>query len=275
MTGNKLRAQGVVRWLADEGLETVTAHGVVRQFGVRLGLAHAVLARMAAANQLYRVKRGLYIPLPPSYWGRRGAPVITDWYKVAKHLAAPDAYFLAYFTAMDLHQMTQHPLATVFVATVVQKKTVELDTAQFRFITLTERKFAFGHEPQRIGGGEAIEAADLERTFLDCADRPDLCGGAEAIVQGFARRHDDLQRDRLLRYVLELGQPVTTKRLGYLLEIVGHGDPRLIRELERLAGRIGNYAPLIPGGGEDVERNKRWELDINVDPDRLMRAIAT
>jgi len=31
----------------------------------------------------------------------------------------------------------------------------------------------------------------------------------------------------------------------------------------------------VPGDDPVVERNKRWELDINVDPERLMEAVTT
>jgi predicted transcriptional regulator of viral defense system len=126
-----------------------------------------------------------------------------------------------------------------------------------------------------VAPGKTAEVADLERTFLDAVDRQDLCGGIEEVVRGFARRHDDLDRERLLRYVVEFDAPVVTKRLGFLLEIVGHGDTRLLRELERLAVRMKRYTLLAPGGGAVVERSKRWELEINADPERLMDAVTT
>jgi hypothetical protein len=143
---------------------------------------------------------------------------------------------------------------------------------------------AFGYDPRRpiltdvsfeIPPGKRVEAADLERTFIDAVDRLDLCGGIEEVTRGFARRHADLDRERLLRYLVEFDAPVVVKRIGFLLEIVGHGDPRLFRELERLAPRVKWYAPLVPGEDPAVERNKRWELDINVDPERLIKAVST
>jgi predicted transcriptional regulator of viral defense system len=103
----------------------------------------------------------------------------------------------------------------------------------------------------------------------------DLCGGIEEVVRGFARRHDDLDRERLPLFVVEFDAPVVTKRLGFLLEIVGHGDARLMRELERLATRLKHYTLLVPSGGAVIERNKRWELEINADPERLMDAVTT
>jgi predicted transcriptional regulator of viral defense system len=124
--------------------------------------------------------------------------------------------------------------------------------------------------------GNPVEVADLERTFLDCVDRMELCGGLEEVVRGFDRRHRDLDRERLLRYTLQLDGPVAAKRLGLLLELVGHGDARLLRELERTTPRLGYYAPLDPGAERQAtERNRRWELDVNAGVDKLLQALRT
>ena len=272
---HQLRIQDVLAWVAEEDLEAFTLDDLVERFGATRKAARELGYRLAAGNYAHRLKQGLYLPLPPNYWKRPKTPIVANWYLVAKHLAAPDPYFLAYYTAMELHRMIQHPLTTVFVATTARKADVQVGPTSVRFVRLVENKFAFGHEPLQVERGKPVEAADLERTFLDAVDRPDLCGGIEEVTRGFARRHDDLERERFLRYVVELDQPVVTKRLGFLLEIVGHGDPRLPRELERLAGRLKTYTLLVPGDGDVVERSRRWELDINVDPQRLMDAVTT
>jgi predicted transcriptional regulator of viral defense system len=104
----------------------------------------------------------------------------------------------------------------------------------------------------------------------------ELCGGLEEVVRGFDRRHRDLDREKLLRYILQFDGPVAAKRLGLLLELVGHGDVRLFRELERTTPRLGFYAPLEPGGEpQATERNRRWELDVNADMDKLLHALKT
>ena len=270
-----LRARDILGWIAEEDRDAFTLDDVVQRFDVPRQTARGAVARMMAANQIHPIRRGRYIPLPPNHWHRPDTPFVADWRVVARELVAPDPYFLAYYTAMELHHMIQHPLRTVFVATTAQRADVEKKEVAFRFVRIPPRRFEFGHGPTQIPPGKTVELADLERTFVDAVDRPDLCGGIEEVVRGFARRHLDLDRERLLRYALEFDAPVVVKRLGFLLEIVGHGDPRLSRELERLARRLKWYAPLAPGDDPVVERNKRWELDINVDPERLMDAATT
>jgi predicted transcriptional regulator of viral defense system len=270
-----LLIQDVLAWVADQDLDVFTLDDLVDQFHVPREIARQVGWRMAANNQAHRVKPGVYLPLGANYWKRPGTPLVANWHLVAKHLAAPSPYFLAYYTAMELNRMIQHPLATVIVATPERKGDVDVGPVAIRFVRLPQAQFRFGHQPMQLQPGKAVEVADLERTFLDAVDRTDLCGGIEEVVRGFARRHDELNRERLLRYVVELNKPVTTKRLGFLLEIVGHGDPRLIRDLEARATRLKTYTLLVPGQDEVRERNKRWELDVNADPDRLIEAATT
>jgi len=265
----------ILAWVADEDLDAFTLEDLTDRFGMPRATAYRRAARLVKANYVYRLKNGVYVPLPANHWHRPETPVVANWHVIARHLAAPDPYFLAYYTAMELHHMIQHPLRTVFIATTAQRADVEKKEVAFRFVRIPPRRFEFGHGPTQIPPGKTVELADLERTFVDAVDRPDLCGGIEEVVRGFARRHLDLDRERLLRYALEFDAPVVVKRLGFLLEIVGHGDPRLSRDLERFARRLKWYAPLAPGDDPVVERNKRWELDINVDPERLMDAATT
>lgn len=270
MTTLRTRAQDVLSWLADQGLEAFTVDDLVEGLGLARDTARDVARRMARANQILRLRKGLYLVLEANYWNRPGTPLVTNWHAVAAYLAAPGPYYLAYYTAMELHRMLQHPLLTVTVATTEQKPAVKIAPVRFRFVKLTLRKF-FGYEQRQLERGKAVNVADLERTFVDCADRLELCGGLEEVVRGFARRHDDLNPERLLRYMLQLDQPVTTKRLGFLLETVGHGDSKLMWELEEMAGRLRNYTPLVPGRPTaGADRSRRWELVINADRDRLL-----
>lgn len=271
-----LRARDILAWVAETDRDAFTLNEIVERFGVPREIARGAVARMMAANQIHAIRRGRYLPLPLEHWHRPDAPLVTDRRLVAKELVAPDPYFLAYYTAMELHSMTQHPLTTVFVATTTQRRSVDVGSVHYRFVTLSQRRFAFGHGPMQIRRGKTVEVADLERTFLDATDRPDLCGGIEEVVRGLARRHEDLERERLLRYVVELDVTAVTKRLGFLLEIVGHGDVRLMRELEQRATRSGRRQLLVTAGGAEIlERSRRWGLDINADADQLIRAAST
>lgn len=170
---------------------------------------------------------------------------------------------------MELHRMTQQPLRTVFVAMTRQRPEIMAANVAFRFVKLKKDRF-FGFEEMEVEQGHRVKVADLERTFVDCVDRPDLCGGLEEITRGFARRHADLNEDRLFRCLVKLDQPFAAKRLGFLLELVGHGDFELMRDMEVFAARVKKYIPLDTRGPKDGTRDRRWKLIINADVEKLL-----
>ncbi len=257
--------------LAGEGITFFTIDVLKQRLALDGPKAHQLAMRMVEANTARRIRRGLYVLRQPQEWGDPDE-FGTDWYRVAASLAEPGPYYLGYYTAMDVHQMIQHPLRTVFIAVPGPRRGVTTGPVRFRFVVVGERRF-FGLVKHRVEAGETVQVSDLERTFVDCADRFDLCGGLEEVFRGFARRHAELDADRLVRYAYQFDRAATTKRLGFLLEQVGHSDPDLLDGLERAGGRFKRYLPLVPGEPTTgAVRNRRWEILVNVDMAALRKA---
>ena len=263
----------IIARLAAEGVEAFTLADLQQRFDLTPKQAGGLAYRLTRQNLVRRLKRGLYAILEPADW--HGGPGLgVDRYWAAANAVRGEPYFLAYYTAMELHDMLQHPLRTVFVAVTKQHRPLTFGTVHMQFVTLAAGKF-FGEEDRRTAQGHVVKVAELERTFLDCADRPELCGGIEEVFRGFVRRRADLDVDRLLRFVHRLDKPVVTKRLGLLLELAG-GDPELLIELERAAGRLKRFVPLDKTAPIDgAERNRRWELIVNTDLRLLFAAART
>lgn len=270
----RFRAQEVLADLAERGLDFFTTDDLVEGLGIRPQAAHDVTRRLVAANQARRLKRGLYAVLDPAHWHRPDAGFTANWYLAAARLAEPGDYFLAYYTAMEIHQMLQHPLTTVIAATRQQRQTVRVGPVTFRFVKVGPRK-VFGIGERQLQRGKTVRVTDLERTFVDGADRPDLCGGIEEVFRGFGRRAEELDGDRLLRYAMRLRRASTTKRLGFLLEAVGYGEPAVLVELREIAGRLRHYVSLDPKRPRVGKRDRRWEILVNVPMDRLLRTRRT
>jgi predicted transcriptional regulator of viral defense system len=270
----EVRVQEVLAKLGEQGLDFFTTDDLVQRFGIPRQAAHDVTRRLVAANQAQRLKRGLYAVMEPAYWHRPDAGFVANWYLAAARLAEPADYFLAYYTAMEIHQMLQHPLTTVIAATTEQRPTVDVGPVTFRFVKVAKRK-VFGIDERQIQRGRTVNVANLEKTFLDAADRPDLCGGIEEVFRGFDRRAEALDGDRILRYAMRLGSPTTTKRLGFLLEAAGYAEPAVLLELREIAGRVHHYVLLDPKRPKDGKRDTRWEILANVPLDRLLKTRRT
>lgn len=263
----------IIARLAARGAEMFTLADLREQFNLDGPQAHQLGHQLTQRHLALRLKPGLYAILQPADWNA-GPYIGIDRYWAATTAVRAEAHYLAYYTAMEFHGMIQHPLRTVFVAVVKAHRDLTLGKVDVRFIRLTPRKL-FGHEDMRTAGGHVVKVAQLERTFLDCVDKPELCGGVEEVFRGFVRRREDLDADRLLRFVHRLDKPVLTKRLGFLLEVTG-GDPELLLELERTAGRLKRFTLLDKTAPADGgERNRRWEVIVNTDIRRLFAAART
>jgi len=270
--GRRRSRQEVVSDLTEAGLDFFTADDLTIRLGFSERQARKTLERMVAANQARRLQKGLYAFVHPADWNRPSAGYSANWYLTAARLISPHTYFIAYYSAMEIHSMLQHPLLTVFVATPIQKKPVVISPMRVRFVTLRPSRF-FSFEAKEVEPGRSVFVATLERTFVDCATRPELCGGLEEILSGYRRRLDDLDPAKLLNILNRLAEPTVTKRVGFLLEYAGLGNPTLFNELQHVAGRLGRYVPLVRGAAQtaDVWRDKRWELEINVPREELQR----
>lgn len=259
--------------LAAAGLDFFAVEDLETHLGLRPEQARKIAQRLQKLNLAWRLKRNLYALVGPADWVNRDV-LPTNWYRTGAALAGTTDYYLAYYTAMELHQMTQQPLRTVFIALTKQKPEIVAAKITFRFVKIKKERF-FGFEEFEVEQGHHVKVADLERTFLDCVDRPELCGGLEEVARALARRHGDVHGDRLLRYLFKLDQPFVCKRLGFLLELAGHGDMELMREMEMLAARVKKYIPLDKRGPQNGTRDRRWKVIINADLKKLLKTLRT
>lgn len=261
----QIRSTTVLAKLAEEDVHFFTVDDLQRVLSVDRGRAQLVAQRLADAGFARRLQRGLYALLDPSAWLDPKAGFVMGRYGAAAALA-PKPYYLGYYSAMDLHGMLGHPLLAVVVATKVQKRAVTIPPLRFRFIKVSDRRF-FGFEQRSVEGTSRVNVADLERTFIDCVDRFDLCGGVAEVAAGFGRSGRSLNQDRLVQYLERLSEPSLVKRLGYLLEQVDVAPTRLLRQLEEMSRRSSRFVPLDPHAAlaQEADRDRRWRLVLNAE----------
>jgi Predicted transcriptional regulator len=264
----QIRSTTVLAKLAEEDMRFFTVDDLQRVLNVDRGRARLVAQRLADAGFARRLQRGLYALLDPAAWLDPKGGFVSGRYGAAAVLA-PKPYYLAYYSAMDLHGMLGHPLLSVIVATRVQKNAITISPVRFQFVKLSDRRF-FGFEQRSVEGGSQANVADLERTFVDCVDRFDLCGGVGEVAAGFEHSGRSLNPDKLVQYLERLSEPSLAKRLGYLLEEVDVAPTRLLRQLEVVSRRSSRFVPLDPRADvpQEAVRDSRWKLILNADTGR-------
>ena len=175
---------------------------------------HAVLSRLQRGGWLKRIERGLYLLVPlsagPSRVWTEEALVI------AARLVTPSA--VAYWSALRFWNFTEQMPRTIFVQSPQRKFRPSLTIEGVRYQIVTIRHQGFFGIVQRAVSEQAVPITDREKTILDTADRPDLCGGIWQLAQTLRNHWAALDWPKLDAYLAHFASGALYKRLGYLVE---------------------------------------------------------
>jgi len=229
-----------------------------------------LLDQLARKKWLVRLVPGKYLVVPLEA-GLEDIPM-TDRFVIAREVLSPMPHYISHYSAMELHGMSTQPVNTVYVSVPKQRSSRLIAGVAYRFIYANARRF-WGWEETWVTDQDQVRVSDLEKTLLDCAARPELCGGIAELAKGLWLRKADLNEDRLVSYVQRLGHKAASKRLGFLLELYALGRPETIVALQ--VGLNRRYALLdaaLPNAGP---YRARWRLRVNLDPEELKAIVRT
>ena len=224
-----------------------------------------LLNRMTRKRVLFRIGRGRHIVLPPEvisdHRGYTADPLL-----LLNDLIPNIPFYVAYSSAAKVLGVTiQIPLVT-YVAVKEQRRPIDLKFARIEFIRLRS-SFFFGFE-ERNYFGSTIFCSDLEKTILDCIDRPELMGGVDFVTQLIAESFDEIDYDKLLGYCKKSDRKVIIQRLGFILKKLSLSHRkvprRILTALRNLQGRTYPYRidPRMPKRGK---LHEDWNIYENVD----------
>jgi predicted transcriptional regulator of viral defense system len=229
-----------------------------------------LLSELARKGWLVRLVPGKYLIVPLEA-GLESIPM-GDRFVIAHQILDPLPYYISHYSAMELHQMTTQPVNVVHVTVPRQRTSRTIAGVEYRFIYANPRSF-WGYEAFWATRQDQVQVSDLEKTLLDGATRPDLCGGLAELAKGLWLRKDDLDDRSLVTYAERLAHRAAAKRLGFLLETYGLGRPETLGSLQGLVNE--RYALLDPTLPDQGPYRARWRLRINLDPDELRAIIWT
>ena len=230
----------------------------------------ALLGRLARKKWLVRLKPGKYLIVPLEA-GLEGIPMV-DRYVIAREVLSPLPHYISHYSALELHEMTTQPVNMVYATVPRQRSSRSISGNKYRFIYANIQAF-WGWENRWVTENEQVYVSDLEKTLLDCAARPHLCGGIGELAKGLWLRKDDLDESRLVAHAQRLNHRAATKRIGFLLETYDLGQPETLAALQTLTNR--RYAPLDPTLPDEGSYRARWHLRVNLDPEELRAIVWT
>jgi predicted transcriptional regulator of viral defense system len=244
-----------------ERIDLVSLDEVQVRAGVSPGFARKLAHDLVRKGWLQRARRGQYLLNPSSH----GPDALrdTDPFRVGSHLVAP--YYFGYASAAELEGLLPQASSVYFLVTTARWVPGEVAAHRFRVVHVSPSRF-FGVR-SLVRRGVSLFVSDLERTVLDCLNRPELAGGMAGASHIFAVAKPRLNWSRLSAYLDRFGSESLRRRARFLSEI-------LRPSVQPPAGWIrrslpGAREPYVPLGapktyGRSGPRDARWRIVRNV-----------
>ena len=232
-------------------------------------------AFIAAANRLIKKKelaspyRGFYLILRPED-RFTGAPDPECWIDPLMQYLNLD-YRISLLRAAAFHGASHQATMLFQVVVPKQLRNIEIGRHQIQFVYQNSVSFAKSNKPEwlfpmKSRSGYA-NAAGVELTLLDCARYYRKAGGINHIAQ-VAKDIGAIAKPKRLAKIACAYENSTVRRLGYLLDHVGH--ERQAKALLPFAKRAKSLKPLDPSilpihavFSAHYEENRTWMLLIN------------
>nr|WP_309696104.1 type IV toxin-antitoxin system AbiEi family antitoxin [Armatimonas sp.] len=177
----------------------------------------SLLSYHKKAGHVLLVRRGLYATVPAH---RTPAQQPVDSFLIASRLT-PDAV-IAYHGALALHGLA-HSLREEIVVLSDQSFVNPLRFRGTLYRAVPPPRELPVSDALTLGietwdrQGLSVRVTDLERTLVDCLDRPMLSGGWEEVWHSLEGLDAYLNLERLLEYTLKLRTATTAAKVGYFL----------------------------------------------------------
>ncbi len=236
---------------------------VMEELGCTYDYAKVIASRLAKKKWLIPIEKGRYLIVPLEA-GKES--IYTEHeFIIASKLVQP--YYIAYWSAMNYHGMTEQVPFTVFVATTKRRNKKEIHGVKYEFITLTKNKF-FGFSAVNIAG-EAVSISDREKTIIDALDHPEYCGGISEAAKALWNARQKIDYRKLADYAEKMKNRAIFKRLGYLLQKLEIKIPdELNKKVKENISK--GYAALDTVVKRKGKHNSEWRLLVNVSDKDLL-----
>jgi predicted transcriptional regulator of viral defense system len=222
-----------------------------------------VLSEMVKNGLIMRLRDGLYTIIP---YNCEAETYFPNWHIVAHYLAGDTPYYIGYYSALTLHDLTVQPSLSeqIVVAEAIRPTTQLIKDIPFRFVKHNTAHF-FGISKQWIEQGTfRIACSDLEKTLIDCAFKPDYAGGVSQLSHALYKARAIINPDKLLSYTERFGSDAVIRRLGFLLEAL-EILPELARSLKAQLHKSAAYVALDTALPPSGRMYSRWGIIQNFD----------
>ena len=247
MTQNAL-----INYLEENEIQIFEIQNLKSTFDLDNKTINNIVENLVVRGFLSRIERGVYCRAN-----------FRDENVIGTFLAKESA--VAYWSALNLHGLTEQFPNKIFIQTAQVKKEVEYAGTTYQFVKIQKNKKAGiifnGY------GNYKYSITDVEKTMVDCFDLPQYSGGFAELIRAFY--NTKLNAKKLMDYCDAVNNIAVLKRLGFLAELF---EKKNLNSFVKFAySKINRSYNLFDVFGENRgERNNDWYLRMNLSKENIL-----
>lgn len=229
-----------------------------------------LLSDMVKRGLLMRLRKGLYYVIP---YEKDPETFMPDWHTLAQPLTKGTQHYIAYYSALQIHNLITQPSLKeqIVVAKQMRPSEIEIKGVSFQFIYHNPAHF-FGAKNIWIDSFTKVRCSDLEKTIIDCLFKPGYAGGIVEIAKALYMARDKINYSVLLEYAIRFDSQAVIQRLGFLLELLDiHTE--IVEKLQEM--KTASYVLLDTELPKHGKRLSRWGIQQNLESDTIKSALYT
>lgn len=241
-----------VRFLEEEEIVIFEIQDIKQTLGIENRTINEIAENLVTRGFLSRIERGKYCRAN-----------FRDEHVIGTFLAKESA--VAYWSALNLHGLTEQFSNKVFIQTTQLKRDVEFAGTKYQFIKIQSNKrdgIIFNNY-----GNYRYPITNIEKTLVDCFDLPQYSGGFAELIRAFYNAKLDEQR--LIDYCSAVNNIAVIKRLAFLIELLNKKN--LDRFVAYARGKVNRTYNLFDTFGENTgQANNDWYLRMNLSEEAIL-----
>lgn len=242
----------VLLYLDNHGIDIFTFNKLYQDLDYNYVELLEILSKLITGEQITCIEKGKYV--------RHN---FKDEFVIGSFMTS-DAT-IAYWSALNLHGLTDQIPNTVFVQSTKKKQDKTVFGVQYKFIKVKSQKLTgiqlngYGNHQYRI--------TDIEKTIVDCFDLPQYAGEFPKLIRAFYEA--ELKAGKLKTYCEAVNNTGVTKKLGFLAELFEKKNSQaFIRYAKsKVTKTINNFDPWANNEGKIVTR---WGLRLNMGKEDIL-----
>ncbi|SRR5579885_2547868 len=251
-------ASKIILTAEEENRQILTVADFMRFYKISASYARKMISELVRTGWLIRIAKGQY-QLLSAKTGLDPFPM-GDKFVLACQ-AFPDG-FIAYGSAAEHHGLSLQVFNSVIIANTERSGMRDIGRLSVHLVKVAPTNY-LGF--QSLNRGPSVKVATLERTLIDCIDRPDLAGGISDLVELLERGKKRADIEKVIDLLGSYSSKSLIKKVGFLLEQFDY--PLTEAQTETLLTMSSGvkaylFSMRLPGTSK-TKYSKKWRLIVN------------